>query len=201
MAEIKARQEAYLEFFHDKGNVADLGCGRGEFVELLKERGIPVTGVDTSEEMIALCRERHLNVVKADALAYLQALPPASLDGIFAAQLVEHVPPGEIMRLVALCGEALAPGGVLVIETVNPLNALALANFYLDPAHVRPVHPHLLWFILVQERFTAQAASFSAPSSVSDEARITLAGGPPYNVTTHQDYAIIAIRGDNGAEA
>jgi O-antigen chain-terminating methyltransferase len=194
-ADIKQRQLAYLELFRGRESVLDLGCGRGEFAELLSEQRIPVLGVDRDADMIAECRERGLPVVHADVFNYLGALPAASVDGIFAAQLVEHLTPGQVLSLVQLCRAKLKIGGLVVLETVNPHCSFALGNFYLDPTHVRPVPPQLLAFMLAQSGFDPQSFRFSAPLPESAaDATLTLTTDWDARVFAYQDYAVIAVR-------
>ena len=142
--EIGERLAVYLPHLGD-GPVLDLGCGRGEFLGLLAGRGIPARGVDSSSEMIATCRAKGLNVEEGDLLAVLAAQPPASLGAVVSFHVVEHLPPALVDRLVRLAWGALAPGGVLVLETPSPLSIVVAArSFWLDPTHLRPVHPEML---------------------------------------------------------
>lgn len=194
-SDIKQRQSAYLDLFRGRGSVLDLGCGRGEFVELLSEQGIPVIGVDQDEDMVAECCERGLRVVRADVFDYLRTVPEGSVDGIFAAQLVEHLTPEQVLTLIEFCQAKLKTGGVIVLETVNPHCSLALGNFYLDPTHVRPVPPKLLAFMLGSSAFVPQTFQFSSPVPESG-APLTLALTTDWDarVNTYQDYAVIAAR-------
>lgn len=146
--EIRARQRAYLACF-PRGPVLDLGCGRGEFLELCREAGLPARGVDVDPAMVDRCRAAGLDVEQADALAYLEALPDGSLGGVFAAQLIEHLAPEAFVALVQLAYARLGPGGVLVLETPNPrcLGIFASA-FYVDLSHVKPIHPEAAVFVL-----------------------------------------------------
>ena len=118
--DIKERQRVYVEFFQEANQVLDIGCGRGEFLELLKEAGIKAKGVDLDLDMVLYCEEKRLDVVRQDAFTYLESLPDDSLGGLFAAQLVEHFEPSRISELVNLCRRKLQPGGVLIFETPNP---------------------------------------------------------------------------------
>jgi O-antigen chain-terminating methyltransferase len=138
-ADIRTRQLAYLPLFLEKENVLDLGCGRGEFVELLSERGVHVTGVERNQRMFDYCRGRNLHVVHGDLFDFLEGLPDASIDGVFAAQVVEHLHPEETLRLIELWKRKLQPSGIVVAETINPHCPFALGNFCLDPTHIRPV--------------------------------------------------------------
>jgi O-antigen chain-terminating methyltransferase len=144
-AEIISRIEPYLGFFKGRGEVLDLGCGRGEALELLEKNGIPARGVDISDEMVARCREKGLRVEKGDLIGALESTPEGSLGGVISFHVIEHLPREVLERLVRLSWKALAPGGVLVLETPSPLSVVVGArNFWLDPTHLRPVHPETL---------------------------------------------------------
>ena len=118
--DIVERQRSYLPYFEGATDVLDLGCGRGEFLELLRERGIAARGIDTNAEMVARCVERGLAVTRSDALSHLRALPDASVGGLFSAQVVEHLGPRYLMRLLEAMHRVLRPGGRAVVETINP---------------------------------------------------------------------------------
>ncbi|MBI3967942.1 MAG: class I SAM-dependent methyltransferase [Chloroflexi bacterium] len=195
MAEIKQRQSKYLELFLDRENVLDLGCGRGEFVELLSERGVQVTGVDLNEDMVDFCRDRGLRVVLADIFDYLTELPDESVDGIFAAQVVEHFPPERIAELIALGDRKLKPGGIMLAETINTHCPEAMNWFYLDPTHVRPVPVEMLQFLFKQGHFRLQSACFSAPVAGSNVSELLeLTESLPREINFYQDYAVVAVR-------
>ncbi|HVR99740.1 MAG TPA: class I SAM-dependent methyltransferase [Thermoanaerobaculia bacterium] len=135
----------YLERVKDKGPVLDLGCGRGESLALLRDHGIAARGVDSSARMVGLCRERGLEAVEGDLFEALAAVPEGSLGGVVSFHVIEHLPGALLGRLVHLAWRALAPGGVLILETPNPLSLVVAArNFWLDPTHIRPVHPESL---------------------------------------------------------
>jgi SAM-dependent methyltransferase len=149
--EIRERIAAYLPWLRKVPAgapvlpVLDIGCGRGEALALLRDHGIPGRGVDSSARMVALCRERGLEAEEGDAFATLAALPEGSLGGVVSFHVIEHLPPGSLDRLVRLAYRALSPGGVLILETPNPLSMVVAArNFWLDPTHLRPVHPESL---------------------------------------------------------
>ena len=146
--EIKERQRIYVPYFAGRDDVVDIGCGRGEFLELMRENGIPARGVDLDLDMILLCREKGLDVSTDDAFAYLGALPDDSLGGIFAAQFIEHLHPLRLIELVDLCHRKLGPGGVLIFETPNPKCLMVFADtFYKDPSHIQPAHPDTMQFL------------------------------------------------------
>jgi len=132
----------------------DLGCGRGEWLELLAETGLAGRGVDLDEGMLRACRERHLDVANADALGSLRALPDASLALVSAFHLVEHLPFAMVQDIIAEAERVLQPGGLLILETPNPENlSVGASSFYLDPSHERPLPPALLQFAVDFGRF------------------------------------------------
>jgi len=150
---IKSRLAAYLPFLAPLSSLSvpptalDLGCGRGEWLELLGEHGFSAHGVDLDDGMLAACRERGLDVATRDALSALRAAPDASLALVSAFHLVEHIPFGDVHALVAEALRVLRPGGLLILETPNPENlVVGASNFYTDPSHLRPIPPLLLDF-------------------------------------------------------
>ncbi len=148
---IKAGQRLYVPHFAACREVLDIGCGRGEFLELMREAGIPARGIDLGEESVAVCREKGLQAETADLFAYLASLPDSSLDGIFCAQVVEHLPPERLPEMIKLCASRLTRTGVIAVETPNPeCLAIFATHFYLDPTHIRPV-PHPLLAFYFQE--------------------------------------------------
>jgi len=152
-AEVRGRQRVYVEDFRDCAPVLDLGCGRGEFLSLLREAGIGARGVDADSDMVAYARGEGLEVEQADALAYLEGLADGSLGGVFCAQLVEHLPPPALLRLLELAAAKLRPGGLLVAETINPLSPLALRSYFADLTHAQPLVPETLALLARQAGF------------------------------------------------
>ncbi|MCX6559092.1 MAG: class I SAM-dependent methyltransferase [Candidatus Aminicenantes bacterium] len=147
--EIRSQLERYLEYFKAGGEILDLGCGRGEFLELLRDRGFRGTGVDLNAQMVESCRGQGLQAERGDLLDTLAGRADASLDGIFSAQVIEHLPAAALERLVELAQAKLAPGGVVILETINPTSVYALVHaFYADLSHRFPVHPEALRFLL-----------------------------------------------------
>jgi O-antigen chain-terminating methyltransferase len=139
----------YRRYFEGCQAVLDIGCGRGEFLEMMREAGVPARGIDLSEESVATCRHKNLEAETADLFLYLADLPEASLDGIFCSQVVEHLPPERLPEMIKLCASRLRRGGVIAIETPNPeCLAIFATHFYLDPTHTRPVPHALLTFYL-----------------------------------------------------
>jgi SAM-dependent methyltransferase len=150
----KARQEIHLEQFKGRDSIVEIGCGRGEFLELLRNAGVGAKGVDIDLDMILYCREKGLDVVREDALVYLESLPDDSLGGVFAAQVIEHLQTADLTRLIRLCHRKLRPSGVLVLETLNPECLSVIYRwFWIDLTHVRLVHPETLKFLLDSSGF------------------------------------------------
>jgi GT2 family glycosyltransferase/SAM-dependent methyltransferase len=126
----------------------DLGCGRGEWLEVLQEEGIEALGVDLDDGMLEACRALQLPALKGDAVVHLAGLPSESLAVISAFHMVEHIPFEVLQRLVSEAHRVLVPGGLLIMETPNPENiAVATRDFYLDPTHQRPIPPQLLGYL------------------------------------------------------
>ena len=148
---VKAGQQLYLPYFAGRTRVLDLGCGRGEFLELLGAAGIEAHGIDLSTESVARCRAKGLDAAVADLFAYLAVQPEGELGGLFCAQVVEHLPPERLPELIRLAARSLEPGGIIAIETPNPeCLAIFATHFYLDPTHTRPV-PHALLVFYLEE--------------------------------------------------
>jgi O-antigen chain-terminating methyltransferase len=143
--EIRERIARYLPYLTTRGPVLDLGCGRGEALALLRDHGIAAHGVDGSARMVAACRARGLDAVHGDLFDALAGAPAGSLGGVMSFHVIEHLPVASLDRLVRLAWRALRPDGVLILETPSPLSLVVAArNFWLDPTHVRPVHPQSL---------------------------------------------------------
>jgi len=152
---IKSRLEVYLPFIDSIKKAAsttciglDIGCGRGEWLEFLSEQGFEMHGVDLDQGMLDACQERGFNVLPGDGIGYLAKQASSSLDVISAFHVVEHISFDELQRLADEAQRVLKPGGLLILETPNPENlAVASANFYLDPTHIKPIPPMLLSFV------------------------------------------------------
>lgn len=151
---IKERQQIYAARFQGHSPVLDIGCGRGELLEVLRDAGIGATGIDLSEDSLALCRSKRLQVEAADLFTYLRDLPDASFGGVVCSQVVEHLPPERLPELVQLAHAKLRSGGLLAIETPNPeCLAIFATHFYLDPTHRHPIPPALMCFYLEEAGF------------------------------------------------
>ena len=173
---IRTRQEDYARLFAERQDVLDVGCGRGEFLQLLAERGIRARGVDLNHEMVALCREAGLDVSEADAVGYLRGRADGELGGLIAAQVVEHLEPDYLLAFLDEAFRALAPGSPIVLETINVASWSAFFSSYIrDLTHARPVHPDTLRFVVTASGFLDAEVQLRAP--LPDSERLTPA--PP----------------------
>jgi len=160
--QVMERQREYLALVADiPGPVLDIGPGRGEWLELLRDAGISASGVDTNSEFVAGCTDRGLDVIHADAFDHLRKVPESSLGAITAFQVVEHLPFEVLVDLLGLCLVALRPGGVLILETPNPSNLkVGAMTFWNDPSHVHPLPPHMLEFLVKWRGFVDAKVHF-----------------------------------------
>ena len=151
-AEIKERLRIYLPILKTAGisaDILDLGCGRGEWLEILKEEGMEARGVEINGVTIDSCRRRGLEVIDQDALTYLLRLAPNSLNAVTCFQLIEHLDFEIVIKLVDQILTVLRPGGLIIMETPDPENVLVGShNFYLDPSHRHPLPSELMQFLL-----------------------------------------------------
>ena len=147
----------------------DVGCGRGEFLDLLRSKGLSVRGVDLNHEMVEMCRARGLDVAHGDALSYLRALPDASLGGLFAAQVVEHLTPDYLLAFLNEAQRVLRPGAPIVLETINVACWYAFFQSYIrDITHARPLHPETLKYLVIASGFAAAEIEFRVPVPEAD---------------------------------
>ena len=200
------QQSPYVELYRGLSPVLDVGCGRGEFLQLLKRSGIEAYGVDSDHTVCEIVRRKLLNVVEADLFQHLRRLPERSLGGVFCARVMEYLPPNLQLELVTLCSTRLMPGGVLVIETINPDSDAPFGrNWQVDPSHLRPIYAELLRSMLDSNGFhdarvailaprVASLATAGDPSSYSGNgdagtdsasASSLMAGAPAYAVIAH----------------
>jgi SAM-dependent methyltransferase len=167
--EIRHRQARDVERFRSvHGPVADLGCGRGEFLSALASAGIPGVGCDANPLMAEHARAKGLAVQRADLISWLAARPDGSLGGITAFQVVEHLPTEALFRLVDLAAAKLEPGGILLLETINPESVFAMKWFWMDLTHVRPVPGPSLAHLLEAAGFRDVVVDYRSPVPESD---------------------------------
>jgi SAM-dependent methyltransferase len=206
---VRARSEPYLGLVRQAGAgtveapVLDVGCGRGEWLELLRDHGMVGRGIDSNRVFIDMCRRSGLDVIEGDAIETLKAMPEASVGAVTSMHLVEHLPFEQIIALLDEARRILRPGGLILLETPNPEN-LSVGHhfFYMDPTHRNPLPPEALRFIVEArgfedtriERLTA-ARELTAPPLIPED----LPGARSINVllaslNAPADYAVIGTR-------
>lgn len=147
--------EPYVAHFRSSRRVLDIGCGRGEFLQLLKENSISGYGVDLDQGMVDAAIERGLEVVVGDAIEHLFQLPAQAIDGVFSSQVAEHLQTSQLVTMIELCYRRLDAGGVCVIETPNPESLFIFHSFfYVDLTHIKPIHPEALRWAMESVGFT-----------------------------------------------
>lgn len=162
--EVKKQQQVYVDHFPKGGKILDLGCGRGEFLELLQENGFQAFGVDLNGQMVDICLDKGLACQKGDIQEKLAEWEDGSLDGIFSSQVIEHLPLPYLRTLVETAHRKLSPGGRIILETVNPTSVFALVQIYfLDLTHQKPIHPQALKFLLEDAGFEEVEIKYSFP--------------------------------------
>ena len=198
---IKSRLSVYLPFirpllaFYSDRRVADLGCGRGEWLELMSEAGFEAHGVDLDEGMLEACRVRGLSASKEDAFTYLRSLSDESLAIVSGFHIAEHLSAEYLHNLVRESVRVLKPGGLLIMETPNPENLIVGAsNFYMDPTHKRPIPPRSLSFLMEFYGFArVKILRLQESSELTDREKVqiidVIAGVSP-------DYAVVAQKSD-----
>jgi SAM-dependent methyltransferase len=203
--DLKEAQRDYLQYLppaSEPGLVVDVGCGRGEMVELLTEVGHMALGVESDPDMVASCRERGVAVEEGNGVTWMAARDDETLKAIFCAQVVEHLLTSELTAFIGQSLRALRPGGALIMETINPRSWFALGNHFLaDTSHVRPVHPETLRFICEQAGFSRAELVLRSRHQLADAAD-HIPRGPVRDalealletVYGYQDYAIIAVK-------
>ncbi|MGQ9673770.1 MAG: class I SAM-dependent methyltransferase [Candidatus Aminicenantales bacterium] len=162
-SEVKKQLAIYVPYFPPGGKVVDLGCGRGEFLELLRNNGVEAEGVDLNSQMVEACLDKGLPCSKGDLLEWLASREDSSLDGIFSSQVIEHLAPSALRKLIDFCFQKLRNGGVLILETINPASVFALVEIYfLDLSHERPIHPQALQFMVEAAGFEDVEIKYSS---------------------------------------
>ena len=169
-AEIKKRVTFYLPFLAsahagEKGRpILDLGCGRGEWLELLKENKLDARGVDLNSAMIAQCKEHGLDVIHRDAIDYMRSLRASSYGGVTGFHIIEHLPFETLMDFFREARRILKPGGIAIFESPNCKNlVVGAANFNIDPTHRNPVFPETAEFMLQSHGFERVRIEYLTP--------------------------------------
>lgn len=172
---VKSQLEEYLPFFKKGNKVLDLGCGRGEFLDLLKGKWIDAEGIDINEQMVSICQYKGLNCRKGDILERLAEYGDGSLGGIFSSQVIEHLPPPYLKRLLEIAFVKMEDLAPIVLETINPASVFALVQIYhLDISHKQPIHPQALKYLLESSGFADVQIKYSVP--LEEEMLKTLPG-------------------------
>jgi O-antigen chain-terminating methyltransferase len=162
--DILRRYEDLVPYLLGREPVLDLGCGRGEFLELLAKHGVTAYGVEVDDDLVAEVNARGLRVWPGDGLAHLETLPDESLGGIVMLQVIEHLTPQQQLSVTALAHRKLRTDGRLLIETVNPTSLYVYAHaMYLDPTHTQPVHPQYLEFLVDELGFADVGIQWRSP--------------------------------------
>ncbi|MCL7929590.1 glycosyltransferase [Halomonas llamarensis] len=204
---IKERLTVYVPLLapimarYPDAQVVDLGSGRGEWLELMRENGWPAKGIDTNESMAQACNESGLLVEVNDALTALQQTESDSLAAVTGFHIAEHIPFDSLVTLIQEIHRALLPGGVLIIETPNPENlTVGLWSFYLDPTHKHPLPPPLLHFVATDSGYAeANILRLNGPQPPEDNA--PLRHYLDWVVSAYPDYALIAHKQTDQASA
>ena len=202
-SQIRERLRVYLPILQDTDlrqsgdKILDLGCGRGEWLELLRDEGYQGIGLDINQPMIQYCQEMRLSILDADALAYLKSLPDNSLGGVTGFHIVEHLPFEVLIELVSQTHRVVRTGGLIIFETPNPRNVLVgSCNFYFDPTHKNPIPPETLQFVAQYSGFDSAQILRLNPS---DNPRVleTSDLADRFNELFYgsMDYAVIGIKG------
>lgn len=150
--EIKKRQKIYLDKLKNSKKVVDLGCGRGEFLEILKENSIPCFGVEKEPSLCAILKEKELDFFQMDIFEFLDK-KPFEFDAITSFHLIEHFDLKDALTFLKLIYNNLLQGGIFIIETPNLASLYSFLNFYKDPEHKTPFHPETLKFFAKEVGF------------------------------------------------
>ncbi len=210
--EIKQRLSVYLPLanllpIESSAYALDLGCGRGEWLELLNENRIPALGIDYNPKFVEHCRTNGLTVEEADLFSFVDREHEICYSLITGFHLIEHIPPERHTSFFEAVFDMLAPGGIFILETPNPENVtVGSCNFFIDPTHLRPVPPHLLQFLAIQTGFASPLIARVNRNTVGEPLSM-MAGETPeaalYNrlvdiissrLLQAPDYALIAFK-------
>jgi len=199
--QIKEEAKVYLPVLQKAeitSGILDVGCGRGEWLQVLQEAGLEARGIDQNRILVHHCRDLSLDVIEAEALAYLESLPENSLNAVTAFHFVEHVPLEALIRFIDEAGRTLKPGGLMILETPNPENLLVgSCNFYLDPTHENPIPFQTMTLLLEARGFHCEEVLKLHPvPNVSIEVKDQLTSHVNHFLYGPMNYAIVARKPD-----
>lgn len=174
--EIRRRQQYYLDTYVkswlDKdmpGDILDLGCGRGEWLDILRENGYQAMGIDLNRESLNECQKKGLKAICMNAISYVKSLPEESVRMVTSFQLIEHLEMPQLLSLFQELGRVVKKGGIIIMETPNPCNLqVGAASFYLDPTHVRQIHPEFARFLTEQSGFRQIEIAYPEQNSAEE---------------------------------
>ena len=196
-------QKSYVTHFRERewlsvdGPIFDLGCGRGEWLSMMREEGWAVRGVDSSEQAVAEGRELGLDVELGDLVDALEACPENALAGVTAFQVIEHLPFSRIISLMFAAYRALVPGGILLLETPNPENLqVATYSFWMDPTHRHPIPPPLIMDLTFHVGFRDGSILRKNPWPQwrDKDPETSLESEVSYRLFGPQDYAVLVYK-------
>jgi SAM-dependent methyltransferase len=178
---IRDRFRAYRRLLEQADTVVDVGCGRGELLELVRELGKTGIGVDTDEEMVRRCLAKGLNATHGDALEFLRSQKDSSIGLLFGSQIIEHMSHETVNVFFDLAFQKLKPQGILIAETVNPHSLEALKSFWVDLTHQHPIFPEVALALCWLRGFASASIMFPHGSGELETDR-----------RTQGEYAIVA---------
>jgi O-antigen chain-terminating methyltransferase len=195
--QIKEEAKGYLPLLEKAGitaDIIDIGCGRGEWLEVLRESGFRARGIDQNHIAVEHCRGLSLDVVASEARAYLRSLSDESVSAITAFHFAEHLPLEALVSFLDQAGRTLKPGGLLILETPNPENLLVgSCNFYLDPTHKNPIPIPTMTLLLESRGFCCQEVLKLHPvPSVQIEVKDQLTSHMNHYLYGPMNYAVVA---------
>jgi SAM-dependent methyltransferase len=182
---IRERMRPYLDLVRSHEPIVDVGCGRGEFLDLLAGEGIHATGVDLDPGMIEICRGKGHEVTAADALDYLRGVEDGSLGTVFSAQFIEHLSPADIVEYLRAAHRVLRSDGIFIAETVNPHSIQAFKTFWTDLTHRAPIFPEVAVALCRQAGFERALVVFPNGNGDLD-----------HDCRTTGEYAVVGWKGN-----